>query len=112
MKNKCSISSFNEGYLSHIKKNYPDYNVAWLLSNVGLGDIAERARKKNYNAINPYHMIVTKELVKKCHKYDIAVNAWTVNKEDDIIRMYECGVDTIISDDVENAMKVVASLQK
>ncbi len=43
---------------------------------------------------------VSKSLVKRMHNAGKGVYVWTVNKEDSIYRMIDCGVDNIITDDV------------
>ena len=46
----------------------------------------------------PFYKDVTKKNVELAHKLGLAVNVWTVNKESDIVRMIEYGVDGIITD--------------
>ncbi|MDY6932660.1 MAG: glycerophosphodiester phosphodiesterase [Spirochaetota bacterium] len=43
--------------------------------------------------------IVTKSFVKHAHNKGIQVHVWTINNRDDIIRLFNLGVDGIISDD-------------
>ena len=41
---------------------------------------------------------LTKQNVELAHKHGLAVNVWTVNREKDIIKMIDYGVDGIITD--------------
>ena len=41
---------------------------------------------------------IKKETVKISHGEEIVVNVWTVNEEDDMLRMIDLGVDGIITD--------------
>ena len=47
---------------------------------------------------SPYFGDVTSALVAESHALGLKVVAWTVNKEDDIGRLIEMGVDGLISD--------------
>ena len=45
-----------------------------------------------------FYKDVTKQNIDLAHKLGLAVNVWTVNRESDILRMIEYGVDGIITD--------------
>jgi len=45
-----------------------------------------------------FYRDVTKQNIDLAHKLGLAVNVWTVNRESDIVRMIEYGVDGIITD--------------
>ena len=47
---------------------------------------------------SPYFGDVTPELVAESHGLGLKVVVWTVNKQDDIARLIDMGVDGIISD--------------
>ncbi len=46
----------------------------------------------------PFYKDITKKNVDMAHEEGLVVNVWTVNKENDIMRMIEYGVDAIITD--------------
>ena len=46
----------------------------------------------------PFYRDVTKENVKLAHDLGLAVNVWTVNNDEDVLRMIEYSVDGIITD--------------
>ncbi len=46
----------------------------------------------------PFYRDITKKDVEMAHNEDLIVNVWTVNKENDMMRMIEHGVDAIITD--------------
>ena len=46
----------------------------------------------------PFFRDVTKENVKLAHGLGLAVNVWTVNNDEDVLRMIEYSVDGIITD--------------
>ena len=70
-------------------------------------DIVAYCKKYRFDAIHPHHQNVSSELVKRCHQSGILVNVWTVDSPADLLRMMECGVDTVITNDVETAIKIV-----
>jgi glycerophosphoryl diester phosphodiesterase len=45
-----------------------------------------------------FYRDVTKQNIDLAHELGLAVNVWTVNRESDIVRMIEYGVDGIITD--------------
>ena len=45
-----------------------------------------------------FYKDITKQNVEIAHKHGLAVAVWTVNREPDILRMIEYGVDGIITD--------------
>lgn len=57
--------------------------------------------------VHPYYEETTPEYVKYAHDHNIMVNVWTVDNENDIQRMKDCGVDIVISNDVATAQRVL-----
>jgi glycerophosphoryl diester phosphodiesterase len=55
---------------------------------------------------SPYAGDVTPALVAESHALGLKIVVWTVNKEDDIARLIEAGVDGIISDHPDTLRKV------
>lgn len=47
---------------------------------------------------SPNFNLVTKELVQACHKKNIKLIPWTVNEEEDMVKLLDLGVDGIITD--------------
>lgn len=50
--------------------------------------------------------IITKPFIVEAHKKNIKVHAWTINNKKDMQRLFEMGVDGIISDDPELVKQV------
>lgn len=109
MADKCLISCFNEYLLDEIKQKYPQYQVGWLFD----GDDAKLTRLNyciahRFDAIHPAHPYVTPEYVQYAHAHGVRVNVWTPDSEEDLLRMKECGVDMVITNDVPTAQRVLA----
>ena len=63
----------------------------------------------NYDALHPYIGDVTARQVQRVHKLKRKINAWVVNKEDDLQRLFNWGVDGILTDDPQLAIRVTRS---
>lgn len=60
-----------------------------------------------YNLVN----LGTKKLINYAHKYDIAVQYWTINKEADVLTLAQNGADCIMTDYPQMAYEAVSSLK-
>ena len=49
-------------------------------------------------AWHPYYRDISKKMIDISHEENLAVNVWTVNDEDDMLKMIKYGVDGIITD--------------
>ena len=50
------------------------------------------------DAWHPFYRDITKRNIEISHEENLPVNVWTVNKEEDMLRMLEYGVDGIMTD--------------
>ena len=121
LQNKIIISSFDWRTLTEIKNLYPEISRAYLsfLQQAGIkikNTIYNRSPWMSYlpffekyelpkiiksqggKAWHPYHKDITKKLVDISHQEDLPVNVWTVNEENDMLKMIEYGVDGIMTD--------------
>jgi glycerophosphoryl diester phosphodiesterase len=53
--------------------------------------------------------LVTREFVAHAHAHDIAVHVWTINEPAEMHRLFDLGVDGVMSDFPERVAKVVAA---
>ena len=60
----------------------------------------------DYDALHPYLDNVTAQQVQRVHKLNRKINVWVVNKEDDLRRMFSWGVDGILTDDPQLALRI------
>jgi glycerophosphoryl diester phosphodiesterase len=63
----------------------------------------------NYDALHPYLGDVTAQQVQRVHKLKRKINVWVVNKEDDLRRLFNWGVDGILTDEPQLAIRVTRS---
>ena len=69
----------------------------------------QRAIDGGHDAFHPYHLVVNPELVAAAHDAGLAVNTWTCDDPDRIRWLaHECGVDAIISNVPDVALRALA----
>lgn len=68
------------------------------------------AKKIGAYALHPMSCFVNKAYVKAAHREGLKVNVWTVNSEDRIRFMINCGVDGIITDCPDRAMNIMRAM--
>lgn len=56
---------------------------------------------------SPLYLLVNKKLIKKCHAKGIQIIPWTVNEEKQMLQLKAMGVDGIITDYPNRAVKVL-----
>jgi glycerophosphoryl diester phosphodiesterase len=66
------------------------------------------AAEEGFSAVHPFVLSVTPQLVERAHAMGLAVNVWTVNAPDDLRAMAAAGVDTIITDELTDALAAAA----
>jgi glycerophosphoryl diester phosphodiesterase len=88
----------------------PDATTLWLdrdeaspwLSGINIhdfdGDPVRAAHSLGIDDVSPYYKEITKELTDEAHGFGMKVVPWTVNSREDIGKIYEMGVDGIITD--------------
>jgi glycerophosphoryl diester phosphodiesterase len=62
--------------------------------------------------MKPHYELITPSLVERYHSKGYKVVTWSVNKEEDVLRMIESNVDGIISDDPVMVMYIIAGLKE
>ena len=61
-------------------------------------DLPKIIKELGGSAWHPYYKDINKKAVKDAHDNNLPVNVWTVNDEDDMLKMIEYGVDGIMTD--------------
>ena len=120
LKDKIIVSSFDWRTLSVIKNQYPEIPRAYLtqhLTGININqtiynrspwlsflpyyedhELPKIIKSQGGKAWHPYRKDITKKLVDISHKEELPVNVWTVNKEYEMLKMVEYGVDGIMTD--------------
>ena len=121
LKEKIIISSFDWRILREVKKQSPEIPRAYLTFQKEKGmkikktiyskspwidhipltivyDLPKIIKELGGSAWHPYYKDINKKAVKDAHDNNLPVNVWTVNDEDDMLKMIEYGVDGIMTD--------------
>jgi len=59
--------------------------------------------------VHPHYSLIDKPMVDSQHARNKTIGTWTVNAPADIQRMIDLGVDMIITDEPELAMRMIAT---
>ena len=92
------FSSFEDAYLAGLRAAEPATRRALLLEPRSAARPLERARAVGAEALNPWLGLATRELVAAAHAEGLAVYVFTVNREEDMRRMLDLGVDGLFTD--------------
>ncbi len=73
--------------------------------------VAKYCKQLNADAAHPHRKLITHKEIVDLHNIGIAVNPWTVNKEEEIIRFTEWSCDALISDVPDYCLKVLEEMK-
>jgi glycerophosphoryl diester phosphodiesterase len=96
---RVTIQSFDPRPLNLLHRQYPSLKTSFLVDK-DAGKLDEQLAKLDYTPAiySPAMTTVTKEMIDGCHKRNIKVVVWTVNKPEDMQKLIALGADGIISD--------------
>jgi glycerophosphoryl diester phosphodiesterase len=61
----------------------------------------------DYQALHPFISNTSREQMRRAHRLNRRVHVWTVNKPEEIVQLKEWGVDGIITDDPQMALRAL-----
>ncbi len=105
IQDKVIISSFNHYTIHKIKELEPDVSCG-LLYMAGLFKPWEYAQKVGAEALHPFYLSITPELIQLCHQNDIKVNVFGANEPEMLGMLIKANVDMIITDYPEKGIKL------
>lgn len=99
IENRVTIQSFDPRSLFYVSKHFPEMQLALLIENqkIPTGNF-EKVYGFVPRIISPDYTLLTKEIIKDLHQQNIKVIPWTVNDINDAKKLYEWGVDGMITD--------------
>ncbi|MCL2361768.1 MAG: glycerophosphodiester phosphodiesterase [Defluviitaleaceae bacterium] len=108
IEDRVLYSSFNHYSLLAIRQHNKDAGIG-ILYDLGLVDPWVYAKQLGANAIHPHYKIIAAlpETVARCHKEGIQVNIWTVDDPQAIKYMLSLGVDNLITNVPDVAIKIL-----
>lgn len=106
MQERIIYSSFNHYSLQQVQQIDPTVKIG-LLYELGMVDPWVYANYVHAYAIHPHYFVIAAlpETVRRCHENGVMVNVWTVDDPRAITQMLQCGVDGIISNKPDIAVK-------
>ena len=110
MQKRVIFSSFFSSNLSKARSYLPDVPRGLLALHGILGAWARSFGFVfgKYQALHPYLADMTQQEVSRVHRLNRRIHVWTVNKEEDMRRLFGWGVDGIFTDDAQLAARVRA----
>jgi glycerophosphoryl diester phosphodiesterase len=102
------IQSFNVNSLERIHQVEPKIKLVmlyWKKDFIPLEDLAELSRYAF--AVGMNHDRVTSEMVQEVHNHGLQLHVFTANKDEEIIRVIDLGVDGVFSDDPRKVRSIL-----
>lgn len=103
------ISCFDLATCDEIRRGDSSIDVAWLSYKGTLDDDLETAREHGFNALNPHLSMVKSSAQSRAEELGLALNVWTVNEARDLAAMGNLGVASVITDEPQLALEVLAA---
>ena len=99
-------SSFNHYSIMKIKEIDPEAKTGFLYAD-GTLNMPGYAAENQVDALHPaFYNLQYENYMEDCAMYDIDVNVWTVNSEKDMLRCKELGVNAVITNYPDKAIKL------
>lgn len=110
MQKRVIFSSFFASNLSKARSYLPDVPRGLLALNGWLGAWARSFGFTfgKYQALHPHLSDTTQQEVVRVHRLNRRIHVWTVNKEEELRRLFNWGVDGVFTDDPQLACRVRA----
>ena len=96
MEKSVIISSFNHYAIVECKKIAPEIKTAALYS-YGIYHPESYCKALGADAIHPHFVAADKQMVEDAHREGLIVQPYTVNREEDMKRLIDIGIDGIIT---------------
>ena len=93
-----TVQSFDRRTLQAMHRLAPEIQLAYLIENIRGFDYNIAQLGFTPAIYSPYYQVVSKKLVRKCHKNKMKLIPWTVNEVSSMRGLIKMGVDGIITD--------------
>ena len=112
-KDQVIYSSFAPTLLMALRKSLPDAKIGLLLLPGFNGKLVQTIYEPTMRpwSLNPHKSLVTKKFMKRAKRHGRRVFPYTIDRPKKIKRLLKMGVDGIITNDPETAIRVRAELQ-
>ncbi len=90
------VSSFDLEVIDRVRALAPDLETAYLVSFIANhAKLVDQLVARRHQGVHPWHLLVNRRLVARCHAAGLAVRPWTVDDPDRIAKLATLGVDAI-----------------
>jgi glycerophosphoryl diester phosphodiesterase len=107
------VSSFSLPTINRVRELDPSISTAFLVVHAPdddvIGRIVDRTRRHGHGAVNPHHAGVTPRLVELAHAAGLNVHTWTVDDPTRMLQLRDWGVDSIITNVPDVALRALRS---
>jgi glycerophosphoryl diester phosphodiesterase len=104
---KCIIQSFDPRTLKVIHQIDTIVSTALLVADIDSFEKNVEQLGFTPTIYSPNLILVTEKMIEKCHKRKVKVIPWTVNDTDKMLKLKNMGVDGLITDYPDRAIKVL-----
>ncbi len=104
---KCIVQSFDPRTLQVIHQIDSTTTTALLIADIDSFEKNIAQLGFTPTIYSPNVMLVTEKMIEKCHAQKIKVIPWTINEEDKMKSLKKLGVDGVITDYPDRAIKVL-----
>ena len=106
LEDKIILSSFNHFTIKRCEKIAPHIKRGFLTGD-WLYDFGKYTAERNVQCCHPWHITLSQEVVDEMHSAGCEINTWTVNEYEDIKRLAEMGVDSLIGNFPDRMFEVL-----
>ena len=112
MEDRVVYSSFNHYSIQKLKEYVPEAETAYLYSDVIL-NVDSYAKRTGVQGLHPalYHVKMA-DFLNEYQKSGLKLRVWTVNEEKDIEMLVRAGVDAVITNYPDRAVRIRDEIQK
>ena len=100
MLDRVIISSFNHESILDIKARLPEIQTAFLTMSL-MVEPHQYLLNHSVDAYHPLYFSVNERIVKGCHSHSIKVHPYTIDDLENVQKMYDLGVDAVITNQVD-----------
>jgi len=91
------LTSFKHRWLVEVRTQNPRLRTGALWGRLPV-DVVQQTQRLGLHALHIWHEFIDQQLVNDAHRHGLFVRAWNTDKEDDMRRLINLGVDAIGSD--------------
>jgi len=110
MINVSMITSFNFETIKRVKELTPKITVGAIFGRKFKGDMLKTLLRLEADFAVPRYTLVTSDIVEIMHQNSLKVAVWTVDNPNDMIKFANMGVDAIVTNNPELAVKTLKTI--